>query len=275
MNKPRLPTSLSKAWPGGFALRAPQTAYRISAAKGSVLAGDTQLWMMPPGASSFLKGSIPERMGDALAVAVEPRRPSRLAVSGVDCVAVIDQGRLSRLSFDEAWGEPSSLSWGLAVDGTSALFILFDGGQLVRVVPGSDSIAVLREDVRVMATDEGGALAFARFTEHEGDVAISFPSPPPDVLFDAGSGGRAAERHPEARRPQEHHDDDALHAPVADEARRGHRAPGPSLGTPRSWRHFGDGGPLRQGGRYFSAFCRAGEGIRTLDVHLGKVALYH
>src|SRR6202034_4327791 len=73
MNKPRLPTSLSKAWPGGFALRAPQTAYRISAAKGSVLAGDTHLWMMPPGASSFLKGSTPEGMGDALAVAVEPR----------------------------------------------------------------------------------------------------------------------------------------------------------------------------------------------------------
>ena len=79
----------------------------------------------------------------------------------------------------------------------------------------------------------------------------SDPSPPSHVLLDARGRRRASPCHSGARWPQPHHDDDEVHAPVPDDARRGHRAArsGVGQGARRRppWRHCGDGGPVRSG----------------------------
>jgi hypothetical protein len=175
MAKPRLPRTASEAWIGGFATPTDRCVGSVSAAAGTVVAAGEVIYLLRPGSAAFLSREPPSGTGDIVAVAVEPRRPARFALAGIDSVTIYDpQLSSATVRFPPGHPEPVDLAWALGRDGeTLSLYVLFDTGLLLRLVPGSRSF----EDIDVppvvaMAADEKGRLAFACFDEDNWELDV-------------------------------------------------------------------------------------------------------
>jgi hypothetical protein len=105
MTKPRLPRSVSQAWPGGFVFNQARTITRVAAG------------------------------------AVEPRRPARFAVAGMDAVLVFDGARVDRVRLHAHEDEVCELAWARSDVGTAlALYALLTDGTVLRIDPGTGEI---------------------------------------------------------------------------------------------------------------------------------------
>jgi hypothetical protein len=174
LKKPTLLATPSAFWSGGFALEMPSSTMSVAAAGGTVLAACEQLHLLRPGATRFDTRDPPPDFGDIMAVAVEPRRRGRVAMAGVDAVAVLDGDRLDVVRLEKASLEFVDLAWGPAIgDAEAPLFIFTDDEKILRLVPGeSDFCALDLPPVSAMACNESGALTFASFDEKDWSLDV-------------------------------------------------------------------------------------------------------
>jgi hypothetical protein len=158
---------LSEAWPGGFVFDRARLVTHVAAGAGTVLAAGDAPYLLRPGATSFGRREIPPDLGDVAAIAVEPRRPSRLAVAGVGSVLIFDGERVDRMRLRDPEAEVDKLAWGLSGTGDAlALYALLNDGALLRIEPQTGGIDELElPPVDAIATDEAGNLVFACFDE--------------------------------------------------------------------------------------------------------------
>jgi hypothetical protein len=174
MMKPRLPRSVSQAWPGGFVFEQARTITRVAAGAGTVLAAGDALYLLRPGATSFSTREIPADLGDVAAVAVEPRRPARFAVAGMDAVLIFRGEHVDRVRLHDQEAEVGELAWGPSDKGTAlALYALLSDETVLRITPETGEIDELDvPPVDAMAADEAGNLVLACFDEESWSLDI-------------------------------------------------------------------------------------------------------
>ncbi len=183
--KPRLPRHAVEAWGGGFVLDKPEYVASIAAVDGTVVAATEHIYLLRPGATQFKTRRMPAGAGDAVAVAVEPRRPgsrSRFAVAGVDSLHLFEGEGVASLQFPKDHGEVRQLLWAPDVRTREAARLHYIGldDSVLQLVPDGGPFGTLVElegdiaDARAMATDPTGGFAFACFHEDSCELEVSF-----------------------------------------------------------------------------------------------------
>jgi hypothetical protein len=148
--------------------------YGIAVGAGTVLAAGDALYLLRRGATSFAKRPHPREMGDVHLVAVEPRRPSRIAVADFDSVTIFEGERMARVHFEDPKEEIDQLAWSAVGSGeTCTLLVLFGDGRLLSLRPGTlefDTMDV--PSVWALATDEACGFAVTCFDEENEQVDV-------------------------------------------------------------------------------------------------------
>jgi hypothetical protein len=180
-----LPRYSADAWAGGFTVASPTNTVSISAATGTVVAATECIYLLRPGATRFHSRDNPPGAGDAISVAVEPRRPGRpqrFAVATMDSLHVYDGEGVASVKMPEDHGEIVQILWGPDVQHESPTNVLYvrcenvlltlvpGGGQFGTFVQLGDTLAT----ARALATDHAGGFAYACFDEEHGDVDVWF-----------------------------------------------------------------------------------------------------
>jgi hypothetical protein len=193
MKKPKLPSSMSSTWPGGFVFDEVRWIAHVAAAGGTVLAAGNQwIHLLRPGETRFVMRETPPGFGDVFGVAVEPRRPARLAVAGLDDVLIFDGPRIDRVHLKVPGSEVYEIAWARGLGGGKGLVLCvhMDDGTVFIVDPDNHSVSELElPPVRAIAADEAGNLVWAVENEEDdcldvytnGETAIR-PIPLPVVM---------------------------------------------------------------------------------------------
>jgi hypothetical protein len=172
MKKPRLPSSVSDVWPGGFVVfDGPRHVAHVAAAGGTVVAASDQwIYLLRPGAAGFVARETPPGFGDVYGLAVEPRRQPRLAVAGLDDVLIFDGARIDRVRFDVPGAEVREIAWVRGLGGGKGFKLCahMDVGSVFIVDPDDQSVSEAKlPPVRAIATDEAGNFVWAVENEEE------------------------------------------------------------------------------------------------------------
>jgi hypothetical protein len=173
------------AWGGGFVLDRPEYVASVAAVDGTVVAATERIYLLCPGATKFQVRDMPDGAGDAMCVAVEPRRPgsrSRFAVAGIDSLHIFEGERIASVRFPEGHGEIEQLLWAPDVTHGKATPVLYlrlddrvmllarDGGPFGTFGELEGAIA----DARTMASDHAGGFAYACFDEERWELDVWF-----------------------------------------------------------------------------------------------------
>lgn len=174
-------------WAGGFTID-PEYVAAISAATGTVVAATERLYLLRPGATRFQCRDLPEGAGDAMCVAVEPRRPGsqgRFAVATIDSLHIYEREGVASVKFPEDHGEVLQLLWAPRLHDADPTFVLYlrfadfmlqlapEGGRFGTFL----QLGGLIERADAMATDDTG-IAFACFDEDSWELTIWFLADP-------------------------------------------------------------------------------------------------
>jgi hypothetical protein len=183
--RPRLPTHAADAWGGGLVLAKPEYLASVAAVDGTVVAATEHIYLLRPGATKFKMRDMPDGAGDALAVAVEPRRKggvSRFAVAGIDSLHIFDGHGVASVRFPEDHGEVRQLLWAPDVFGDApgqVLYLLLDD-RAMQLVPGGGPFGTFVElegdiaDAYAITTDQNGGFAYACLDEESSELDVWF-----------------------------------------------------------------------------------------------------
>jgi len=214
MALPPLPANKADTWEIGPAFDNEGSIMSVSASAGRVLVGGSELRRMRAGDQGWQKREVPARIGVVWKVAQEPRAPWRQAVASESGVAIFlgkeGDGRIAHIRPVAEHVYVTNLAWGRAGQ-KSVLFVLWDNGEVVRLVPeegkqetlalppmaalaadGSGSVAMLAwEELRVYVTDGSPRFLFRRidFTQ---DWYETLPDPIEDPMHLAVAGKAVA-----------------------------------------------------------------------------------
>lgn len=193
MASTRLPRDRADAWRGGFVVDSPVYTGAISAVDGTVVAATERIYRLRPGATGFQTRELPKGTGDAVAVAVAPRRlrrEQRIAIATIHELHLYDTDGVASVAIPEDHGEVRRLLWGpmlvtppgwapdprdspvdvLYVQCDDALLQLVpDGSPLGTIVQLEGSVA----SAYVLATDHAGGFAFACLDEENWQIEVS------------------------------------------------------------------------------------------------------
>jgi len=174
MKAPKLPSSLSDVWPGGFAVPNPCWIRSVAAAGGTVLAGGEQIYLLRPGATRFASRPLPTGVGDAVAVGVDPRCRGRMAVACAYGLVLFEGKNLAVARTLDRASEFAEVAWGPATGKRgSDLYILNTVGTVLRLSPGAPGFEQLDlPPVRAMTCDEKGQLTYACFDEDDWSLDV-------------------------------------------------------------------------------------------------------
>jgi hypothetical protein len=174
MKAPKLPTSLSEAWSGGFALPTPGWTSCVTASGGTVLAAGEQLYLLRRGATTLGTRELPAGIGDAVAVGVDPRRRDRMVVVCAFGLVIFDGPSLAVARNRDTETEFAELAWGPATSKRgSDLYILRNDDAVLRLSPGVEGFDELDlPPVVAMTSDEKGQLTYASFDEDDWSLDV-------------------------------------------------------------------------------------------------------
>ncbi len=190
MTLPSLPSRTADAWEIGPAFEKIESIYSVSAHAGRVLVGSEGLYRLRAGAQGWQRRALPERVSAAWNVAQEPWAPFRQAVASEEGVAIFlgndGTGRIAHVRplADEVY--VTNLAWGRVAGGRSALFVLWDNGEVVRLFPekGKQDVLAMPPAVALAADGKGSVAVFSWqeqtvFVTDGGDTAkfrvVEFP----------------------------------------------------------------------------------------------------
>jgi hypothetical protein len=180
-----LPRRAKDAWGGGFVLERPEYVANVAAVDGTVVAATEHIYLVRPGVTKVRMRPMPEGAGDAMCVAVEPRRPggrSRFAVAGVRSLHLFDGEGVASVPFPEDEGEIQQLLWGPDIhhgNATPVLYVKLEDRVLLLAPDGGpfgtfSQLGGTIGDARTIATDHAGGFAYACFDEEHGDLDVWF-----------------------------------------------------------------------------------------------------
>ncbi len=146
----------------------------VAAAGGTVLAGGERIYLLRPGATRFATREIPDGIGDAIAVGVDPRCRKRMAVACAFGLVIFEGDALAVARSRDTATEFVELAWGRAAGKRgSDLYLLRNDETVLRFSPGSRGFDELElPPVRALASDEKGELTYACFDEDDWSLDV-------------------------------------------------------------------------------------------------------
>jgi len=174
MTLPPLPSRAADGWELGPAFEKTGTIYSVSAHAGRVLVGGEGLHRLRAGAQGWQFRTLPEH-ASAWKVAQEPWAPWRQASASEEGVHILmgkeGKGRIARVQPTNRETFVTNLAWGRS-GGRSALFVLWDDGEVVRLYPenaGQETLGV--PEMIALAGDSNGTIAM--FTQEGATVYVT------------------------------------------------------------------------------------------------------
>jgi hypothetical protein len=169
MALPPLPANRADTWDIGTAFESEGSIMSVSAHAGRVLVGGRELRRMRAGDQGWQKRELPARIGMVWKVAQESRAPFRQAVASESGVAIFlgaeGDGRIAHIRPIAEGVYVTNLAWGRAGQ-KSVLFILWDNGEVVRLVPGEGKHETLAlPPMTALAADGAGWVALLAWEE--------------------------------------------------------------------------------------------------------------
>jgi len=163
MALPPLPANKADTWEIGAAFENEGSIMSVSAGAGRVLVGGSELLRMRAGDQGWQKREVPARIGTVWKVAQEPRAPWRQAVASESGVAIFlgkeGDGRIAHIRPVAEDVYVTNLAWGRAGQ-KSVLFVLWDNGEVVRLVPEEGKQETLAlPPMAALAADGAGSVA--------------------------------------------------------------------------------------------------------------------
>jgi len=169
MTLPPLPSRTADAWEMGPAFDKTGSIFSVSAHAGRVLVGGHKLHRLRAGDQSWQQRDLPPKVGMAWNAAQEPWAPWRQAVASEEGVAIFlgkeGDGRIAHVRPKGRDTYVTNLAWG-RVGQRSALFVLWDNGEVVRLFPekGEQDILAL-PPIAALAGDGNGSVGMLAWEE--------------------------------------------------------------------------------------------------------------
>ena len=169
MPLPPLPSRAADSWEMGAAFEKTGAIWSVSAHAGRVLVGGDELHRLRAGDQRWQRRELPPGVATVLHVAQEPWAPWRQAVASDEGVAIFvgkeGDGRIAQVKPTEEDAYVTNLVWGRAGN-RSALFVLWENGEMVRLYPEQGEQDVLDlPPMAALAGDGNGSVAMLAWEE--------------------------------------------------------------------------------------------------------------